>query len=624
MNTAHDISNPPKSSWRSFSLKSLLVLITACAIFFVWRQYSYEYGIVDDWVDRVLADVEANPLGEPPLGSFIPQPALIPGPEEISREDQIRLLTHATKWLDSPQRRTCALKILVEQFPDEAHDELIRIARESEFTHLQREALLLSSLYRNPADIDLFETFLDADDAELRAAAIDAIGIVREPSFDIPEGFDNIPTPIIFRSEPEINLSYLRNHIGGETNVMNMQFIRWDDVTHSISSVFQSRFLKLMTDDPDETVRNAAARAVVNWQDDGYQLRVAEWGVWINEGEDLVLAESIIDEIPPFVHQAGDDYASIRDGRTFSMIIVTKPILHINVDQPMAIDLSVWIDEGRPWFGFPKPDDFSVFGQSMRFQPEMDAIEYENAPWAPQATLADLSDVREGYPWVGPSHRRAYSMELQRIGFRWQSLIAMPEQAPWMELEPVVDEKFQWWQRLREVPSSWISSRGESEKFLYYDGPTRKSSPVQAVLEEDNITLNVPKPWRHGDPRDYHFMYIEVAADGSISAVDEANSLLNREPLELDINENRISGDAVSERLLELLVEKGLNAEEATGLIDCWRPQFFETEGRRLLTIFDRQEYDRLCPIKIRPESSELARVGIVLTEFDGHARTSD
>ena len=69
-------------------------------------------------------------------------------------------------------------------------------------------------------------------------------------------------------------------------------------------------------------------------------------------------------------------------------------------------------------------------------------------------------------------------------------------------------------------------------------------------------------------------------------------------------------------KLLETLIEFGLNDEEVKGLIDCWRPQFFETDGQRVLTIFGTEEYDRLCPITISPDPTEISRVGIVLSEL--------
>src|SRR6185312_3904794 len=67
----------------------------------------------------------------------------------------------------------------------------------------------------------------------------------------------------------------------------------------------------------------------------------------------------------------------------------------------------------------------------------------------------------------------------------WQSVIVCPERASWMHPPDVpADPRFAWWRRLRDVQSSWVSSRGEAERFLYYDGPTRAAVPVSVSLDE--------------------------------------------------------------------------------------------------------------------------------------------
>jgi len=47
----------------------------------------------------------------------------------------------------------------------------------------------------------------------------------------------------------------------------------------------------------------------------GYRLRVAEWGVWINCKGQLKVVQSVIDEIPKFVHRTGNTAASLVAAR---------------------------------------------------------------------------------------------------------------------------------------------------------------------------------------------------------------------------------------------------------------------------------------------------------------------
>ena len=73
---------------------------------------------------------------------------------------------------------------------------------------------------------------------------------------------------------------------------------------------------------------------------------------------------------------------------------------------------------------------------------------------------------------------------------------------------------------------------------------------------------------------------------------------------------------AVTKRFLAMLTEYGLTAEEAAGLVDVWKRQFFETDGKRLLVILPAWDYDALCPLSVRPAPTELVRLAIVLTEL--------
>ena len=175
-------------------------------------------------------------------------------------------------------------------------------------------------------------------------------------------------------------------------------------------------------------------------------------------------------------------------GRTNSLIIITKPIIHITVDQPLVVDLSVKIAGGRPWFVFPMPDDFSIKGSTGQLG--VPQIQPRDVP--EKMELGELDDLREGYPWLAPSHSRHYVNYPVAAGFRWQTLFVAPEKPDWMKLEPVQDPQFAWWERLRDVNCSWVDNRGESERFLYYDGPTELPSPVRVRKETGHLVIDTP------------------------------------------------------------------------------------------------------------------------------------
>jgi hypothetical protein len=79
-----------------------------------------------------------------------------------------------------------------------------------------------------------------------------------------------------------------------------------------------------------------------------------------------------------------------------------------------------------------------------------------------------------------------------------------------------------------------------------------------------------------------------------------------------------LQGDALIQRFHTMLTDAGLTDAEAAGLVDCWRPQFFQTPGSRFVLLLTPEDYDTLCPIRIDPKPTELVRVGLVLTEFGG------
>ena len=55
------------------------------------------------------------------------------------------------------------------------------------------------------------------------------------------------------------------------------------------------------------------------------------------------------------------------------------------------------------------------------------------------------------------------------------------------------DAKFDWWRRLRAVECSWVNNGDESERFLYYDGPTMLRCPVGFGWEDGRVVVRGAK-----------------------------------------------------------------------------------------------------------------------------------
>jgi hypothetical protein len=292
---------------------------------------------------------------------------------------------------------------------------------------------------------------------------------------------------------------------------------------------------------------------------------------------------------------------------------------------PVAVDLRVRIRHGRPWYVYPMPDDYDVkVGQpSFSVTAQRSVIASVDGRVGP--TLA--GQLREGYPWLTP-HHRPYGMAsvapLEEVGFIWQSLTVSPQKLEWMH-EPKVgdDPAHAWWKRLREVECSWVSNRGESERFLYYDGPTNLKPPIRVTWNERGLLASaVPPPAGashlfSGGPR-YWIFCVDVRDGGSTWQCFDLKRTNGQLPWPAEpipaVAQGRDTSTADAFR--QLLIEHKLTPSEAAGMVDAWRDAFFQRRGRRALLIFDDPDYKQVCPMTISPTPDEITRVGVLWYEL--------
>jgi len=557
--------------------------------------------------------------------------------------------------LPTPQQRLDVLRMLIEyggstQLPALLHAEKV----EKDPTVLQWE-LRAIGLFRDPSTEDVLTRRLDDPRSAVRAAAIDALGILRGPSYSILKtgGFWVIPPISLGLNPPAVVGNVVDRGPPANTLFSGTDHDLMDEPTIPIAGTTRSRFERAMIGGASDEEREAAARALVAWPPASYQLRVAEWGVWVENDGHLSIVKSIVDEIPPFVHRTGNELANL-DAYFRYPSEVTKPVIHITSDVPLAVDLEVHIRQGRPWFAFPYPDDFGVGN-------EADEVDSGNAAMVPlngqglwfRGPLRDppelaasfdgvLSDCREGYPWLLPHHRVYSSSSTGRggppaiygVGVRWQSLIVSPARLGWMTPPSVSsDPRFGWWSRLRDVPADWVWNRGEAERFLYYDGPTESFAPLAVGLRGRRLVFD-EHVFKYPDPRTaeelpvrrapqlvgtlpaglpvYEGMYIEVR-DGVVTAEQMQIQGTSSHDLPPSLP---LAGPAVAARFREMLVVYGLTGAEADGLLAAWSPWLFHAEGRRFILRMPPGDYARQCPMWMRPAPTQVVRLGLVLSEF--------
>jgi len=609
------------------SIGGLLALITFVTVAIVSYQQWVAYRRTENarqWILNVFEMSEFDWLNIRSFNNFFGSHCM----PDISDVEQIPTLMAGTLHLETVEQKTCCLKILAEAYSDNCLEALVQIALRSKDVEIQVIAIRLIALKRDADTLPRLDCFANSSDERLRAARLDCIGFTRVPTY---EGADKESKPMMREVESEIDCL---PRISTAPIFTNYGFrIQPYALKSNIPVQYRVELEKVMLANQSSPLeRAAAARAIVAWPPVDYRLRYAEWGVWISSEGKLHLVDSIIDEIPEFVHRTNNDLESFVERLNLSSSnIITKPVIHLTANKPMAIDLDVSFNAGRPWFAYPRPDDFQLQTIAPRSWPPRDTLMQIAKPMAKMEPLqGENLKVSEGYPWMTPAHRQYYYatqsvLDISGLGLRWQSAIVSPTKLRWMQLPKVdQDPKFDWWEDLRDVECSWVSNLNESERFIYYDGPTLAKSPINFELSANQVLVTaqpifnevVSKAFERKadtpDPDVRHGFYVHVDENGVSGAHIEL-----KDGQEFDLENIELSaGAAIQESMFEQLLEAGLNGQEANGLIKCWTPAFFESPGQRIVFLLHESEYDLMCPMNLRPAPTKLARVGLVLTEF--------
>lgn len=622
-----------------------------------------------DWIGEVLQLADKR-CDWPASGS---NPSMYPShfePKNLSESEKVKRLLDGLQSEKNVARKLTCLKILVERFPLSTYKNIQQIAQNGSLPlEIRRRALWITGIMRRADSVVWLEAMLNNMEPQIREAAIDAIGFVLFPKFYdkfLQTGFRSANGVSIQGTVPIHVNSAFRMHAAkleswnGITEMeaaqrLNGVGISQKNAIHNVGDDklkdrIAAKLTRIMTQGRTQGERVAAARALGGFVPRKYQMRAAEWGVWIEAGGKLQLVKTVLDEIPPIAYQTTKQIAKLKE-RVNQIMVVTKPIIHLKVDRPMSVNVNAYLRRGQPWFYYPRPNDFDIQLQHSASERELSDNDFLN--------FKKLSEARDtqwvsfdqqacsGYPFLLPkspiigtySGRFGASNRITTIGIRWQHLIVTPKQQPWM-LEQHLDPKYEWWTQLRKVQSAWISNGFESEKFLYYDGPTLLNSPLKVIkpktatgqleiqyagknagvsqldlpagdLEQPiGIMLEVRKGKVRGLKLDFQDISSLPKVDGNRHLM--FNAKVPRSPkFQLDSKSAR--------RVLRQMISEhnGLQPDEAEGLLQSWENQFFKTDGKRLIVRINRSHYDYQCPLEITPRPSKIARVGLILSELD-------
>jgi hypothetical protein len=591
-------------------------VLLAMGIAIIGLFMGWPYRIGRQWVKREIASPTTRPTFDlRGFASTTPPPNPLAPPIPLPADREAFAIEAASRSMPRSEERLTALKLLATNHPEAIAGAMARLAPHEKDAEVCAAELHLLGISRSDTGAAVFEKMLSDSRPGVRAAAADGLGIRFASSFQLEDEVK--PRPNYWTQEGVRSL--------GTTPPIDLEAILQQRAAPAPPNAIQrAELMKIMLAGESSEEREAAARALLPFPPAGYRLRVAEWGVWAGQADRLEIATKFLDEIPAFVHQTRNRVSEFSDRIGMPIpIMVYKPIIHLTVNEPMAVDLSVLIESGRPWYAYPKPDDFSIsLDDFSEASGRGDLKSFEGPELLRDLKPKDeLSDARDGYPWLLPHHKIIETSgqgndTIKSVGLHWQSLIVSPQKLPWMLSSACgADPKYDWWNKLRDVPCAWISSRGEAERFLYYDGPTGARIPASVYLEGDTISVLgrriVDQNFPSHNRRDG--LFISVAAGQptakhvSIGIKDEKVQLRNCPDQ---------TGPAAIAMFRQMLIEAGLTDAEAGGLIVSWKHHFFETDGKRFLLIMSASDYDTLCPIQVHPTPTEMARVGIVLTEF--------
>jgi hypothetical protein len=640
----HITAPPAKHRTRRFLLAMLFLLISGVCVLVGWP-----YRLGQHIATSYLADVSAV-QGQVPLYAVGPYFPIAKGPLSDRRANEI--IRAMTIQAPQPKQRIAGLAVAEVRSPGPniAALTLEAIGHEEDPTVLEWEIRVLG-LTHDRGLLQVVDRFLASPHVRLRIAALDAISVSTHAS--VRPDLELFSGPGVLASSPHIPIAPQFAITSSADLPVYVQYSR----------ATEARVTEIVATTADLKEREAAARAIKAFRNPVpnavpqpmANFRVAEWGVWIDSAG-LISADEATGDIPPFVHRFGDPAAALATEVEMPLMTITKPVVHFYAPGPLVVSLGTQIRGGRIDYTFPKPDDYLVSSSwratySINVAPTTQPL----AGLDPPPNVKPFADRRRGLPWIVrdpsstsvsvriSSNRGLPVPRLTSIGFHWDALVVIPERQAWMQAPAVPsDPKYAWWPRLRDVPCAWVTNRGDTERFLYYDGPSqtpptvrvslsdvqqlRIDAPIgQAVDDDSRIDVagfneldgqrQTARAGRRGERRG---LYIEVAGNavsGEIVPMPTGIKPPKEPSYRLGAGE-RLAGPQLETTLREWIIDAGLTSAESDGLLACWRETFFRKPGKRFVMLMSAVDYDSLCPIDIRPRPQTLARVGLVWTEL--------
>ncbi|MGE3807854.1 MAG: hypothetical protein AB7K24_24585 [Gemmataceae bacterium] len=162
-----------------------------------------------------------------------------------------------------------------------------------------------------------------------------------------------------------------------------------------------------------------------------------------------------------------------------------------------------------------------------------------------------------------------------------------------------------------QLSAPWMSTRPETERFIYYDGLVPAPDHLQCVrVTDDGVTVKNSAKFPIGP-----IFLIDRRPE---RVKRDAAWAVRQQPIpagaEVTIPLQTFAGQAPDELVKSVkksLEDAGLFGEEADSILKIWHKSFFEAGGLSALHLLPRAEYDRMLPLEVSPQPAKTVRVGI-------------
>ena len=313
-------------------------------------------------------------------------------------------------------------------------------------------------------------------------------------------------------------------------------------------------------------------------------LVVHEWGVQVmgssrakgppsgNNPNLLGPPQELLDELPAFVERPETVYTDIlnRGWR--------KPVVHVYGRAGQELKLKVETPTGVPFAYFPLKPEFSfTAGSEVVFPDRM-----------MNATGSRLT------------------------GLEWN--MTLSDEPPALN-EVAADH---WWNYLRDVPGSYLTTASGNERFLFYEATANVSFPLKRKLDGEGLTFE----WLESPPADSAMAKEEFSLQPLIILNDLGSYRIGRlagipwrggEKQTIDLDD--LYGGS-QEGILQVCRQQwqraGMTQAESEAIVNTWKPDILGTQGLLCLYTVPRSIYDAMFPITIDPKPDQLVRVGMI------------